>query len=134
MSTTGVTMTGTAWDFIRAGDVTSGRRYLVAARLPSSRLRNRDERRWLADLIEGHGRGFSLGAQLWFALQGAPEDLGAAQRRADRISDALRERFADTVQVKSTLVDDDFAVTGAALVGGAPLPDALRDLITELNT
>jgi len=132
--TAGGTVTDTGWDRIRAGDVAGGRRYLVAARLPPSRLQNRGERRWLANLIKGHGRGFTLGGHLWFALQEIPEDLRAAQGRADSICDALRARFAGTVKTGSTLVDSDFTFTGAALVGGAPLPDALRDLITEVNT
>ncbi len=123
----------TAWDRIRSGDITSGRRYLLAARLPPSRLRAHDDRRWLASLTEGHGRGFTMGARLWFALQGAPEDLRTAQRRAEGIRRSLEERFADTVRVQITLVDGDFTVTGAALVGTAPLPDPLKDLISALS-
>ncbi len=127
------TVTDTAWDRIRAGDIGTGRRYLLAARLPPSRIRNREDRRWLASLTEGHGRGFTLGANLWFALQGAPEDLRTAQRRAETMRTAIRERFAETAVVKITLVDEDFALTGAALVGGAPLPDVLRELIATLS-
>ena len=127
------TITDTTWDRIRSGDVGSGRRYLLAARLPPSRIRNREDRRWLASLTEGHGRGFTLGANLWFALQGAPEDLRTAQRRAETMRGAIEERFKDTASVKITLVDEDFALTGAALVGGAPLPDPLKDLIATLS-
>ena len=127
------TVTNTAWDRIRSGDVTSGRRYLLAARLPVSELRNRENRRWLASITEGHGRGFTLGAHLWFALQGAPEDLRAAQRRAEDIQMDLEERFDDDVRVQITLVNEDFVLSGAALVGGAPLPEPVRDLITALN-
>ncbi len=127
------TVTDTGWDRIQSGDVTGGRRYLLAARIPSARLRNREDRRWLASLTEGHGRGFTLGAHLWFALQGAPEDLPTATRRAEEIKAAIEGRFADTASVGVTLVDPDFAVTGASLVGGAPLPDPLKDLIATLR-
>ena len=127
------TVTDTAWDRIRSGDVASGRRYLVAARFPEARPRTREERRWLAALTTGHGRGFSMGGHLWFALQGDPEDLREARQRGEHIRTALEERFGDSVTVRTTLVDGDFAVTGAALVGGAPLPAPLRDLITSLR-
>ena len=131
---TGQTTADTAWDRIQSGGpMAEGRRYLIAARLPPSRIKNRDERRWLADLIQGHGRAFTLGAHLWFAIQGAPEDPLAARRRAMGIQKELRARYADTAKVRATLVDANFALTGAALVGGVPLPGPLQDLITALN-
>ncbi|MFH1530990.1 MAG: serine/threonine-protein kinase [Pseudomonadota bacterium] len=129
----GARATDAAWDRIQAGDVTGERRYLVAARLPPSRLRSREDRHWLATLTEGHGRGFTLGAHLWFALQGTPEDLRGARRRGEAIRAAIEEHYGETVTVRISLVDGDFTLTGAALVGGAPLPDPLKELITALS-
>ena len=131
---TGPIAANTAWDRIQSGGpLAEGQRYLIAARLPPSRIRNRDERRWLAGLIQGHGRAFTLGAHLWFAIQGAPEDPLSARRRAVGIQDELKVRYADAATVRATLVDANFALTGAALMGGAPLPGPLQDLITALN-
>ena len=47
-------------------------RFVVVARLPPSRLALADERRWLSGFMGSLGRGFSLGAGIWFGIQSTP--------------------------------------------------------------
>ncbi|MBM4371061.1 MAG: hypothetical protein FJ098_05380 [Deltaproteobacteria bacterium] len=123
-----------AWQHLETtSSLAEGRRYLVAARLPPSRITSRDERRWLATLVEASGRGFTLGAHLWFALQREAEDPRTAQRRGEEIIAALARRYGDAVSLRGGLVDRHFALSGAAMVGGAPLPEALQALIRALS-
>ena len=105
-------------------------RYVIAARIPASRLRLADERRWLADLVSQSGRSFVLGAQHWFALQKAPAQ--ESRSRAERTVAALRERYGSTTSVAVADIGDEFQLSSAALSGAEPLPAALTDLMAKL--
>lgn len=124
----------TSWSRIPEGSTASeGRRYLIAAKLPASRLQAREDRRWLAGLVMGHGRCFSIGTQLWFALQGETEDVLAARERAEGIVSVLNERYGDMARIEYDTVPEDFVITSASLVGAAPLPEALEQLIAQIS-
>ncbi|MFN7953440.1 MAG: protein kinase [bacterium] len=109
-------------------------RYLVAARLPPSRLVRQDERRWLAALTSKSGRGFTLGQQFWFAWQSQGTSMDDASGEARGIVDALEQRYGDSVRTSWKLVDAGFSVTTASLTGAAPLPDPLKALIEEISS
>ncbi|MBK7974437.1 MAG: protein kinase [Deltaproteobacteria bacterium] len=107
-------------------------RYLVAARLPPSRLVRQEERRWLAALTAKTGRAFTLGQQFWFAWQSQGTTLELASTDARALVVALEQRYGESVHASWKLVDSGFSVTSAALTGAAPLPDPLKALIDEI--
>ncbi len=109
-------------------------RYLVAARLPPSRLVRQDERRWLATLTSKTGRGFTLGQQYWFAWQSRGTTMDDASGEARAITSAIEQRYGEAVRTAWKLVDAGFSVTTASLTGAAPLPDALKALIEEISS
>ena len=124
----------TNWSRIAPGAPSPGdRRYLIAAMLPPSRIEAREDRRWLAGLTHGHGRSFSLGNQFWFALQGVAENHPVVMERAEDIVKKLQGRYGDLVRTEVVLVDETFILTGASLVGAAPLPETLERLMTTLS-
>lgn len=107
-------------------------RYLVAARLPPSRLVRQEERRWLATLTAKTGRAFTIGQQFWFAWQNQGTTLDVASGDARAIVEALEQRYGESVHASWKLVDSGFTVTTASLSGAAPLPDPLKALIDEI--
>jgi hypothetical protein len=108
-------------------------RYLFAARLPPSRLAKAEERRFLASLTLGSAKGYTMGAQFWFALKTAPSTPLDAMEAADSIRRAVVERYGSTARAAYRIVDPAFVLTAAALSGAVPLPDTLRELLDELT-
>ena len=107
-------------------------RALVAAKLPSSRLRAREERQWLSGLLDRDGRGFTMGAQLWIAIVKGRQDEAALERARGVVS-SIEERYGHLGESTCGLVGEDFSLTGATLSGAAPLPSELADLIADLH-
>jgi len=105
---------------------------VFVAKFPPSRLRRKDERVWLRDVLGDTGMGFSFGSQHWIALVRA-SDPATARERALALQSALRERYNKTVTCRATLVDEEFSFTGATLSGAAPLPDKIREIIQSLG-
>ena len=108
-------------------------RYLFAARLPPSQLAKPEERRFLTSLTQGSARGYTMGAQFWFALKTAPAAPNEVLEAAEALSRALTERYGSTARSAYRMVDAGFALTAAALSGAVPLPDALRSLLDDLT-
>ncbi len=107
-------------------------RAVVAVKMPSSRLRSREERGWLSGLLGNHGRGFTMGAQLWIALVRMRSD-DPAGALAEEVTEKILERYGHMADVGWQLVGEGFALTGATLSGAAPLPDELTSLIAGLH-
>ena len=107
-------------------------RYVIAAKLPPSRLSLRQERQWLAKLVQRNGRGFVVGAQFWIAIQRA-DNPGQAYECAGQISNALRERYGADTDVRWDAVDLDFTLSPASLTGAAPLPPVIQGLIEAMS-
>jgi len=101
---------------------------LLAARLPPSRLARRDEREWLAGLLGGTGRGYVLGAGIWFARITRPDGPDHAQA----VQEALRSRYGAAVRVAYTEVDAGFELSPAALTGATDLPRELQLLVASI--
>ena len=112
-----------AGDVPRASSAELGH-YVVAARLPPSRLARAEERRWLAGLVGPRGRGFTFAAQYWFAV---------TFKDPSSILTALAERFGSTARAVSEPVDRTFSLTAAQMTGASPLPAALLDLLERLG-
>jgi len=108
-------------------------RYLFAARLPPSRLAKPEERRFLTTLTQGSAKGYTMGAQFWFALKTAPAAPDEVLEAAEALSRALTERYGSTARSAYRMVDPGFALTAAALSGAVPLPDTLRALLDDLT-
>ena len=108
-------------------------RYLFAARLPPSRLAKPEERRFLATLTTGSAKGYTMGAQFWFALKTAPAPAEEVLEAAEALSRAVTERYGSTARSAYRMVDPAFALTAAALSGAVPLPDTLRSLLDDLT-
>ncbi len=108
-------------------------RFLFAARLPPSRLRDAVERRFLAGVAQGSARGYTLGAQHWFALQTKAAPQPEAMAAAEAIGRAVTERYGTTARFAYRTVEPGFALTAASLSGAAPLPETLRVLLEELS-
>lgn len=107
-------------------------RFLVAAVLPPTRLALAEERRWLSDQLGDRARGFSLGAQVWIALQSAPGTEVDARRDATELSRAVMDHFGPTAIASWSVVEPDFALTASQLSGAKPLPPALRSLLDAM--
>jgi serine/threonine protein kinase len=107
-------------------------RYLVAAVLPPTRLGLADERRWLSSQLPVGARGFTLGAQVWVALQGAAVSEDDARAAAEGLCQRVMERFGPTAVASWVVVDPEFALTAPQLIGAKPLPPALRDLLDAM--
>ena len=107
-------------------------RFLVAAVLPPTRLGIPDERRWLASQLSSGARGFTLGAQVWVALQGTAVSEEEARSQAEALSSAVMERFGPTAVASWAVVDAGFALSAPQLIGAKPLPSALRDLLDAM--
>jgi len=110
------------------------RRFLVAAKLPPSRLANQAEARSLAELAGRRCRCFKLGAQFWLAILSAKIDPAEAAAAAGEIAAAVVERYGDLAKVEWCLVDDSFVLTAASFTGAAPMPEALEGLIGKLTS
>jgi serine/threonine-protein kinase len=105
-------------------------RFLIAARLPPSRLVISAERRWLSEQVQAYGRGFVLGAQHWFALLQVPGR--ERDERAAVLEAALKTRYGDAAAVATRAVDDELVLSAAALSGAEPLPQPLIELLATL--
>lgn len=110
----------------------AGVRYLLAARLPPSRLANPDERRWLLGLLGQHGRGFVLGGQFWFAVQKSAAPVATSGQFARTLLQTLRERYGQHVVTRARFVEAEFALTPAQLAGAEPLPEPLAALLDDI--
>ncbi len=108
-------------------------RYLFAARLPPSLLAKAEERRFLASLTMGSAKGYTMGAQFWFALKTSPAALDEASASAEALGRAVTERYGASARSAWRMVDPTFALTAAALSGAVPLPESLRVLLDELT-
>ena len=101
---------------------------LLAAKLPPSRLAQREEREWLAGLLGATGRGYVLGAGIWFARITRPDGPDHAQV----VQDGLLDRYGAGVRVAFVEVDERFELSAAALTGAAELPRELQLLVSSL--
>ena len=108
-------------------------RFVVVARLPPSRLALADERRWLSGFMGSLGRGFSLGAGIWFGIQSTPTPSSDAQAAADGLVMRLAERYGGTARLACRLVDGSFTLSPAQLTGSQPLPQELADLLQSVS-
>ncbi len=113
--------------------VAEGVRYLVAAKLPPSRLQQPEERRWLAGMLGTHGRSFTLGQQFWFALQLHPMQTMDSGKVARELLERLTARYGQNVTTRVRLVDGGFSLTPAQLTGAQPLPDTLSQMLSDLT-
>ncbi|MEZ4389974.1 MAG: protein kinase [Polyangiales bacterium] len=107
-------------------------RYLVAAVLPPTRLGLAEERRWLASQLGDRARGYTLGAQVWVALQGAATSEDEARHTAESLCAAVMERFGPTSVASWAVVESDFALTAPQLIGAKPLPPELKGLLDAM--
>jgi serine/threonine protein kinase len=107
-------------------------RAVIVVKMPSSRLRSREERGWLSGLLGTNGRGFTMGAQLWIAIVRARHD-DPAGALAGEVAAQVSGRYGHMAEVDWMLVGEGFSLTGATLSGAAPLPDELSDLIEGLH-
>ncbi len=105
-------------------------RFVIAARIPPSRLVRPDDRRWLAGLL-GRGRSYALGADLWIAIS-SPSARVDAEAAAGKVEYEISTRYGELASIAWTVVDDTFAVTPASLTGAAPLPDPLPALLERV--
>jgi hypothetical protein len=108
-------------------------RYLVAARIPPSRLASRPDREFLAAALAGTGRAYVLGNQFWFAVQTRGVPPSQARAEAQRITAALGSRYGATASAGFRLVGQEFALTSTSLSGAAPLPEPLAELLGQLG-
>lgn len=108
-------------------------RYLIAARLPPSRLAQQEERRWLLATLGTHGRSFILGAQFWFAMQLQPAPTAEAGKLARDVLERLKARYGTHALTRVRLVGESFALTPAQLTGAAPLPETLAAMLQDLS-
>ncbi len=108
------------------------RRFLVAARLPSSVLARKEHRQWLATQTTSIARGYALGASLWFALQSRPGEESAAAEQGETLAAAIRQQFGELAVVAVEIVDEHFQLSPAALTGASPMPEALARLLEKL--
>ncbi len=113
--------------------ITDGVRYLVAAKLPPSRLQQPEERRWLASQLGAHGRSFTLGQQFWFALQLLPTQPMDSGKVARELLERLTARYGKNVTTRVRLVEANFALTPAQLTGAHPLPETLTQMLSDLT-
>ncbi len=107
-------------------------RAVVVVKLPSSRLRSREDRAWLGALLGERGRGFTMGAQLWIAIVREHADHAALELTASVVSQ-IEARYGHMAEADAGLVGEDFSLTGATLSGAAPLPPELASLIEGLH-
>jgi serine/threonine-protein kinase len=107
-------------------------RALIAARIPVSRLGQREEQRALAQLA-APGRAYHLGGGMWFAIIPAMNDDGAAEQ-AQRVSTGLHQRYGDTCRILWAPASPSFALTPASLSGAAPLPPEIATMLDQLLT
>jgi hypothetical protein len=105
---------------------------LVAARVPVSRLAQRDEQRALAQLASP-GRAYHLGGGMWFAVVPAANET-AAEESAQRVCAGLQQRYGDTCKLTWAPASPSFALTPASLSGAAPLPAEIAQLLDHLLT
>jgi serine/threonine-protein kinase len=105
-------------------------RALVAARVPVSRLAQREEQRQLAQLAQP-GRAYHLGGGMWFCIVPAGSDAEAAEH-AQRVCAGLQTRYGDTCRVIWAPASPAFALTPASLSGAAPLPPEIAALLDRL--
>lgn len=80
------------------------------------------------------GRGFSLGAGIWFGIQSTPAPASEAQGAADNLIMRLAERYGGTAKLACRLVDGTFTLSPAQLTGAQPLPQQLVDLLESVSS
>ena len=107
-------------------------RVIVVLKIPSSRLRSKQERAWLAGLLGPSGRGFTMGPQLWIALLRAHHD-DVAEALATQVVAQVEGRYGTLAEVGWSRVDEEFSLTGAMLSGASPLPAVLVELIGRVH-
>jgi len=105
-------------------------RALVAARLPGSRLAQRDEQRRLAELA-APGRCYNLGGGMWFAVLSAANDA-LVGKAAEKLGAALQQRYGGTCRVVWAPASPAFTLTPASLSGATPLPAEITRLLDHL--
>jgi hypothetical protein len=105
-------------------------RTLVAARLPGSRVAQREEQKYLAKLASP-GRCYHLGGGMWFAVLSATNEALAAQA-AQQLGAALQQRYGGTCRVVWAPASPAFNLTPASLSGAMPLPVEITRLLDHL--
>ncbi len=113
-----------------APQATAPSRALIAARIPVSRLGQREEQRALA-LLASPGRAYHLGGGMWFAIVPAASESDVTAH-AERVCVALQQRYGDTCRVLWSHASPSFALTPASLSGAAPLPPEIAQLLDQL--
>ena len=104
--------------------------WLVAARVPAHLLRKRELRTRLGTSLPAGARGYTLGAELWFAT--LPNATAKAHEGSvATIRDLLGQVFGP-VQVADVSAGPDFRLPASALAGASPLPDELQRLVGRL--
>jgi hypothetical protein len=105
---------------------------VLGAMLPASRLADREERAWLAELVQADGRGLTLGAQLWFVLfRGEDED--SVEWRMMEVEQRLRDRYGELVQVRAELSSEPVKLSPAMLSGASALPEVIQRMMVGLQ-
>lgn len=104
--------------------------WIVAGRLPSTRLSRAEDRRWLGELLAGQGRGLALGNQIWFAML---EQGPHSKSRADSIRRAIELRYGKAARAVSRGFDRPVEITTAMMTGSVPLPSELIGLIEAVS-
>lgn len=124
--------TGSPVADFRAAPEPVRRRFLLAARLPSSVLAKKEHRQWLATEAASTARGYALGASLWFALQTRPTEEATAREQGKALAASIRQQFGELVVAAVEVVDEEFQLSAAALTGASPMPEALAALLERL--
>ena len=101
----------------------------MVASLPSSRLALPDERRHLAALVGSHGRGYTVGAGIWFAVVGGDQ----AEHAANGVRDALAKRYGGLMRAVVETAPEDFRLTTSQLAGATELPQPLPQMIRRVT-
>lgn len=104
--------------------------WVFVASLPASRLALAEERRYLASLVGEHGRGYSMGRIIWFAVFEGPEP----ERHVAAIRAAMAQRYGGLMRALASEIPADFRLSTKQLAGAAPLPAPLPDLIERVTS
>jgi hypothetical protein len=113
--------------------VAKGYRYLLAANLAPSVAAREEERRWLASLASATGRSFLLGTHFWLAVQHQSVTREQAERSALDLVEQIGKRYGETCCTAWSLADGSFRLNAASIIGSAPLPADLRELIEKVT-
>lgn len=106
-------------------------RAVVVARLPVSRLLDRQERKALEGLLGGSGKAMVFGAQHWVALLRAYTHEEAAARALALIEE-LEGRFGSLARAAWAPTPDGWTLHAAHMSGAEPLPEPLHELVTSV--